>query len=294
MELNRIYLIINPGAGQSEPVLDIVSSVFRDSAIQLDIHVLEKGEKASEIATLAKNNADLIAVYGGDGSVTETATGLIGGGVPMAIIPGGTANVLAKELGIPQDTETALKLIRDGLFEVKTIDTGLVNGNPFLLRINLGIMADMITSADNDLKDKIGQLAYGVSTIKSIYEAEPVKYQLQIDGEEIEALGVSLTVTNSGSIGIADLQLLPDISINDGLLDVILLKDANILSLVKAAGGSLLGKQTEAISHWKCREIKITMAEKQLYICDDCEESASELVISVVPASLSFIIPIQE
>jgi len=294
MELNHIFLIINPSAGQSEPIMEIISRVFHDSEKKVDIHVLEDGEKASDIITLSKSNADLIAVYGGDGSVTEAAAGLIGIDIPLAIIPGGTANILAKELGIPQDTEAALKLIRDGHFQVKIIDTGMVNSRPFLLRINLGIMAEMITTADNDLKNKIGQLAYGVSTIKSIYEAEPVKYQLLIDGEATEATGVALTVTNSGSIGIGDLQLQPGISISDGLLDVVLLKDTGFLSLMKAAGSSLMGMETGAISHWKCREVKITMPGKQNYICDDCEESATELVISVVPASLSFVIPLAE
>ena len=137
-------------------------------------------------------DADLIAVYGGDGSVTEAASALIGSETPLAIIPGGTANVLSKELNIPQDTETALIMIRDGRFELKTIDTGLVNDLTFLLRVNMGIMAEMITETDPDLKDKIGQLAYGVATRKSIHKAEPLGYQLNIGGKPIEVTCVAM------------------------------------------------------------------------------------------------------
>lgn len=285
-------MVINPGAGQDEPIMEIIGRVFHDSGRQLTVRVLEEGEQASDLIREALPKTDLVAVYGGDGSVTEAAAALIGTGIPLAIIPGGTANVLAKELGIPQDTETASKLIRHEQYQLKTIDTGLVNNRPFLLRVNLGVMAEMITETDPDLKDKIGQLAYGVATIKSIYEAEPVSYEMNIDGEIINTTGVSLTVTNSGSMGIGDLQLSPNIYMTDGLLDVVLLKDAGLLSILKAAGGALLSRDTDAVSHWSCREITISMPEEQLYLCDDCEDKASQLHIKVVPASLSVVVPL--
>lgn len=291
MKFNRIYFIVNPTAGQDEPVLEMIGREFCNSGRQLTVHVLEEGEHAADLVREAAGEADLIAVYGGDGSVTEAASALIGTDTPLAIIPGGTANVLSKELDIPQDTEEALKLICNGQAELKTIDTGLVNDQPFLLRVNLGIMAEMITETDPDLKDKIGQLAYGVATVKSISKAEPLNYQLQIDGKMINATGVALTVTNSGNMGIGGFQLQPGISINDGLLDVLLLKDVGILSIVKAAGSSLLGQETDAITHWACREITITMPEEQLYLCDDCEDKARELRIKVVPASLTVVVP---
>ncbi|WCT10404.1 diacylglycerol/lipid kinase family protein [Mucilaginibacter jinjuensis] len=289
----RIYLIINPGAGQDEPIMEMIDRIFHDSGRQpITVHVLEEGEQAADLIRKVLPETDLVAVYGGDGSVTEAAAALIGTGIPLAIIPGGTANVLAKELGIPQDTETALRLIQQNQYQLKTIDTGLVNNRSFLLRVNLGVMAEMITETDPDLKDKIGQLAYGVATIKSIYEAEPVSYQLNIDGETVNANGVSLTVTNSGSMGIGDLQLSPDIHINDGLLDVVLLKDTGVLSILKAAGSALFGHETDAVSHWACREVTITMPEEQLYLCDDCEDKATSLHIKVVPASLSVVLPL--
>ena len=290
--MSRIYFIINPSAGQQEPIFEIFGRVFNDTEHQITVHVLEQGQHAANIIRQIIDTTDLVAVYGGDGTVTEVASELIGTNIPLAIIPGGTANVLSKELGIPQDAESAMALIRDGNFELKKTDTGLVNNRPFLLRINLGIMAEMITEADSDLKDQIGQMAYGVSTIKSITQAQTVNYQLNIDGEEIEAPGVSLTVTNSGSMGIGGFQLQPGILINDGLLDVVLLKDAGVLSLLKAAGSSLFNLETDAISHWTCREITITTPQEQLYLCDDCEDKTSKLTISVVPASLYFVVPL--
>lgn len=292
MNIDHIFFIVNPSAGKNEPVVKKISEIFNNSGLQLTVHVLKEKEDVAEIVGAALRQADLIAVFGGDGSITEAAAQLIGTATPLAIIPGGTANVLSKELGIPQDTDEALTLLCEGKYQFKTIDTGVVNGRPFLLRVNLGIMAEMITETDPDLKENIGQLAYGVATIKTLLDAEPVKYQLDIDGEIVEATGVALTITNSGNMGIGNLQLQPGISVNDGLLDIILLKDAGFLSIIKAAGGALLRTETAAVSHWTCKEVTITLPGEQLYLCDDCAAKARELTIKIVPSSLTIAVPL--
>ncbi|ASU34067.1 diacylglycerol/lipid kinase family protein [Mucilaginibacter xinganensis] len=294
MEIAKVFFIINPFAGQQIPVLESISDIFDGSKIEYQVYELKEGESAETIARAQIGSYDLIAIYGGDGSVTATGSALIGTSTPLAIIPGGTANVLAKEMGIPTEAKEALTLIHNGRYKLKTIDTGRVNGQPFLLRVSLGIMATMITEAVPELKDQLGQMAYGVSAIKTIYEAEPVNYTIDIDGKIIHTQGVSLTITNSGSMGIGDLQLQPGISISDGLLDIILLKDAGILSLVKAAGSSLLQYKTDAISHWAGRKVKVTMQQQQVYLLDDCGYEAKELNIEVIPSSLSVVIPVKD
>jgi diacylglycerol kinase (ATP) len=294
VEIHHIFFLVNQAAGKDEPVLEMIRETFHDSGHYITVHVLEENEDPAQIVRGASKGADLIAVYGGDGTVTKAASALIGTKLPLAIIPGGTANVLSKDLKIPQDTEDAIKIIRDGKFKFQRMDTGLVNGQPFVLRVNLGIMAEMITGIDPALKDEVGQLAYGISTIKSLRTAEPVIYYMIIDGMTVEATGVSLTVTNSGSLGIGDLQLQPGISAGDGLLDVLLLKDAGIFSIIKAAGGSLLGLETDAVSHWTCKMVTITLPNERSYLRDDGEERAAELAINIVPASLTVALPITE
>ncbi|MDR6944778.1 diacylglycerol/lipid kinase family protein [Mucilaginibacter pocheonensis] len=291
MKTGKLFILINPAAGKNEPILETINEVFKDSGLELNVHILAENEDPAALVSEAAQNTDVVAIYGGDGSVTAASGALIGTDTPLAIIPGGTANVMAKELSIPQDAEVALRLIRDGNYQLKRIDTGVVNDRPFLLRVNLGIMASMITETDPELKDKLGQFAYGLATIKTIREAEPVTYQLMLDGEHITATGVSLTITNSGSLGIGDLQLQPGISVSDGLLDVVLLKDAGLTSVIKAAGGSLLGRETEAVCHRKAKTITVTLPERQTYLCDDCEDQATQLSLHIVPASLTVIVP---
>lgn len=291
MQFKNIHFIINPASGKSEPILSYLHNALHNTKINWEVTVTTKEDDTFNTAKNLVGNTDLVIIYGGDGSITQVARALRGTKTPMGIIPGGTANVMSKELGIPQDSEEALALIVSGKSKVIKMDVGEANGTPFLLRINLGIMADMILEADTALKGTLGQAAYGISALKTTVTAKPVAYSMLIDGKEIEEEGVSLTVTNAGNIGIGDMSFLPGISITDGMLDVILMKDANLLSLLKVAGSTLFQTESEVLKHWTCKQIYIKLNKPVKYICDDCEAEADVIDIKVLPKALNVLVP---
>jgi len=293
VKFKHIHFIVNPASGKQEPILSYINQAMAASNTNWDITVTKKDVSADKVARELIGKTDLVAVYGGDGCVTAVASALHATQTPMAVIPGGTANVMAKELGIPLDTVEALELLAKNDSRIMNVDMGLVNGTPFLLRVNLGIMATMITNADREIKESLGQLAYGVTAIRSVANAKSVNYHLVIDGKEIVADGVSLTVTNSGNIGIGDFALQPGISITDGKLDVVLMKENSFISLLKIAGSTLLQQETEALRHWKVDSVVISMDEEQVFICDDTEMTARKLDIKVVPGSIKILVPAQ-
>jgi YegS/Rv2252/BmrU family lipid kinase len=291
MKFSKIHFLINPASGKDEPILAYLHKAFHETDIDWEVIVPKSEQDVVHAAKELVGHTGLVAVYGGDGSITHVARALQGTETPMAIIPGGTANVLSKELGIPQNTEDAIALIVSGKSKLIRMDTGEANGTSFLLRINLGIMADMILDADAGLKSKIGQAAYGISAIKTLSAAKPTNYHLTMDGIAMEETGVSLTVTNTGNIGIGEMTLLPGISIDDGYLDVILLHDADLLSVLQIAGSTLFQKDSDVLKHWRCQEITIKTDEPVKYICDDCEAEADEINIKIIPLALSVLVP---
>src|SRR5450432_3256127 len=143
--MKKIHIIINPAAGADEPILSYLNRVFNGTDIVWDISVTHKEGEVFTVAKQLIGKVDLIAVYGGDGSVMEAARALHMSDMTLAIIPGGTANVMAKELDIPLDSIEAIRLLTCEDHIVKKIDMGLVNGYPFLIRVNLGVLSDMIT-----------------------------------------------------------------------------------------------------------------------------------------------------
>ena len=293
MNFKHIHFIINPAAGKNEAILSFIYKAFEGSGIEWDVSVTKGEGDAARLAKSLIGKTDLIAVYGGDGSICNVACALCGTEMPMAIIPGGTANVMAKELRIPIDTENALQLLKGGKGALKAIDMGMVNERPFLLRINLGIMADMVIQTDPVLKENFGQIAYGLSGLKSFAGAQAVNYDLEIDGEHIKERGFSLTVTNCGNSGLSDLALVPDIAVTDGLLDVLLLTEADLTSFLKVAGGTLMQMETDAIKHWKCKEVVVKLEKEMPCLFDDFQTTARELRIRAIPASVLIVTPVE-
>src|SRR5262245_11092839 len=109
----RIHVIVNPAAGQGRPVLGILNSIFQSAGVE--VFTTEKAGDARRLAAqAAQAGVDAVAVYGGDGTLMEAASGLVGTAVPVAILPGGTGNVGAFELGIPGDLTAAASLLLDG------------------------------------------------------------------------------------------------------------------------------------------------------------------------------------
>jgi diacylglycerol kinase family enzyme len=112
--VKRIYVVINPGSGQPKPVLHTLNSVFRAAGVDWEASVTQESGDGHRFAREAlAAGADVVAAFGGDGTVMEVAGALMGEDVPVAILPGGTANVMSVELGIPNDLEAAARIACD-------------------------------------------------------------------------------------------------------------------------------------------------------------------------------------
>ena len=107
----RIHVVINPASGQPEPILNTLNDVFHHSGVDWDVSITKKYGDGIELARrAAEKGYDVVASYGGDGTVMEVANGLVDNKTPMAVFPGGTGNVMSVELNIPQNLAEAAQL----------------------------------------------------------------------------------------------------------------------------------------------------------------------------------------
>src|SRR5689334_20980165 len=165
----RIHVIINPAAGQDYPVLSVLNRAFHPAGVDWDVFVTKRAGDARRYAEQAvEAGVDAVAVYGGDGTVMGAAAGLIGGAVPLAIFPGGTANVISVELGIPSDLAEACALVCGAACAERPVDVGQIGEQYFLIRVGMGFEAQMVQGADRELKDRAGPLAYAVSAVQAL------------------------------------------------------------------------------------------------------------------------------
>ena len=110
----HIHIVVNPASGKNEPILNTVNDAFQPAAVSWNVSVTNAyGDAAKQAREAAASGADIVVAYGGDGTVMEVVNGLMGTGVPLGILPGGTGNVLSNELYIPQTLADAAAVIVD-------------------------------------------------------------------------------------------------------------------------------------------------------------------------------------
>jgi diacylglycerol kinase (ATP) len=194
--------------------------------------VLEQVEK------LLKEGVELIFVWGGDGTVQRVIDAVAGVPVALAILPAGTANLFATNLGIPKDLEEAVKIGLNG--DQRQLDVGLINREHFGVMAGTGLDALMIRDADAGLKDKVGRFAYVWTGAKNVRKAS-VKMHIEVDGTAwFKGKASCLLIGNVGDV-IGGISVFPDAQPDDGLLNLGVVTASGAMDWVRTLGRSVIG-----------------------------------------------------
>jgi diacylglycerol kinase (ATP) len=290
----RIQVIVNPASGRDRPVLNVLNAVFKEADVDWDVSITKEAGDATRLAAAAAEaGSDMVAVYGGDGTVTEAAAGLAGTRVPLAVLPGGTANAIAVALGIPGDLTAAARLAcGSDVATLRDFDLGQIDHRHFLIAIGMGIPGELAEGADRDAKDRLGMFAYALSSLQALRNAAVVNYQLDLDGKTMQCEGVTLVVANSGNFGVPGLTLAPVIDMNDGLLDVIVFRNADLTSLVSVAA-SVVRKDLDAgpLQHWQAKSVKVIAEPAQAIQADGEVLEPGPISATVLPGAVRIAVP---
>lgn len=290
--IDWLPVIINPASGPDRPVLHALNRGFGQ---ELDWRVFlthKAGDGLRHAEELIAAGARRIAVSGGDGSVKEMAIALAGTDVELAILPGGTGNALATELGIPLDLTQAAQLAASPTARIRKIDLGKVGDDIFVLRASLGLETLVVTNTPRNLKNELGQLAYPLTALYQLGQIPLTTYTLDIDGQRIETSGVQCTIANSAQMGVTGLNLAQGVSVDDGLLDVIVVTTADVAALANIAVSNFLGQDLgNDILHWQGREIRVDADPEQDIALGGHVIGKTPTTISVWPHGLNVVVP---
>jgi len=202
-----------------------------------DIMITESGDAGIAAASQAVSaGAELVVAAGGDGTVRGCAQALAGSGVPLGIVPLGTANLLARTLGLPRNAQTALRVALTG--RNRLIDIAAADGVPFTAMAGIGLDAAVVAAAR--FKRRLGWRAYAFSGIAHL-AVQPASFTIRIDGREpVVTTARSVIVANCGLLP-GGFTILRDARPDDGTLDVGVLAPHGPLGWIRLAGHVIRG-----------------------------------------------------
>lgn len=293
----KSWLIFNPVAGQGDVDQDL-DVIHRLLCPALDLHVyLTTPEKdADSLAHAAlEDGAELVIASGGDGTLSAVAQVVAGTGIPLGIIPRGTANALAVALGLPQDLQQACKVILEGY--VHCIDTARCNGRVMILLAGIGFEAEAIKQTSRLSKNRLGVLAYVLSGLKQLSGMSNFKVEIETEDQIIHCKAVAVTVANTAPptsiLAQGSAQVCPD----DGKLDVTIVAASTLLEAV-ATGYHLLATamrelptERDNIGYLRCRKLRILTDPVQKVVVDGEVVETTPLEIECMPQSLIILAP---
>jgi diacylglycerol kinase (ATP) len=214
----KIVFIINPVSGteRKEHIVTLIHQCFKLSKIQYDIAYTNFSGHATELTRQAiEQKYDVVVAVGGDGTINEIAQALIKTKTALAIIPQGSGNGLARHLGIPLNTEEAIKRVLEP--NKMLIDAATANGNLFFCTSGIGFDAHI--SASFAARTFRGLGGYAYFTLKELFAYKPLTYTLEFDGNKIEREAFLIAFANAAQYG-NNAYIAPQANIQDGKLDI--------------------------------------------------------------------------
>lgn len=222
----RGLMLVNPKSRRGAMGLDPVIARLEAGGIDVVVERFETPEEVSADIARRRHEADLVIVCGGDGTINSAARGVLATGLPMGILPMGTANDLARTLAIPDDLLRAADIIVAG--NQRRIDLGEVNGHPFFNVASLGLSADLARGLTPEAKKRWGKLGYGLAAIRVLASARPFRAQITgDDGATVTVKTLQIAVGNGVHYG-GGTVIHEDATIEDGHLDLYSLELKNV------------------------------------------------------------------
>ena len=298
---NKILLIVNPCAGKNKSRASIVDIVERFSFENYEFTVKTTAGRgdATELVKNCIADNDMVVCCGGDGTRNETINGImqLSRRVPIGYIPTGSTNDLANTIGIPTEVKAAVDLILNG--HTNTYDIGLFNNRFFSYVASFGPATKMSYTTPQKLKNLLGHGAYMVNTfvfhlISTLKEVKPVHIRFEYDGGVIDDIFYFAAISNSTSVAGVFKYDANDIKLNDGLFEVILVRNVRSVADTFHMFGKILRRayDGESLLYFKTSSVRMTFDEPQDWTLDGEYGGAhKEVRLQVLPRALDICSP---
>lgn len=291
-----MFVVINPMAGSctADDVRRALERHFPADAWELEIYETTGEEQVAEIVRgRLRQGCAMVVAAGGDGTVSDVAEALVFTDIPLGIIPVGTANVLAHELGIPLSLDGACALLADAHGST-TLDAMAVGKRYYVLQIGVGLDALMIRDTERAAKRRYGRAAYLWTAARWLLGYQPRRFTIAVDGRHIRPRAAQVLIANGGVLGIPPLRWGPQIRPDDQRVDVCVIYARTLLDYIRLIWDVVRGR------HRRNRSIRYLSAERSIVVSADRPlpiQADGEIIgetpvqVKVVPSAVHVIVP---
>lgn len=286
----KVVVVYNPIAGSRSSLLERTLKCLESLGVQVTLSETKGPGDGQTLCREAIGQEPYSAVVaaGGDGTINEVANGLLGEQTPLGVIPLGTVNLLAMEIGLHKDPEYLAKCIVFG--PARPINVGIVNGRAFLLMVGAGLDGRIVAGVSSSLKNIIGKGAYVFSGLKEIFLNSPARLMVEVDGVEYES---AWAVVSNSSLYAGNFALAPLASLQSPGFSVSLIPGETKGGLLR--GLLAVGRDRKAMSGWKqlnsVNRVVIKSAQDEPAQMDGDHFANLPLTLTQAPQSLNLIMP---
>jgi diacylglycerol kinase (ATP) len=257
MNSKRALIIVNTLARQGQADIDEACEIFRRHGIQPTFLAFENVSQLKNAIQRFGARVDLIVIGGGDGTLNAAVETVLRAGLPLGVLPMGTANDLARTLQIPSDIAQAANIIVAG--RIKKIDLGWVNHKHFFNVASIGLAVKVTHNLSRPMKARWGTLAYPLSLIKAYYSMRPYRSWVNCDGNTRRFKSIQISVGNGRHYG-GGMAIRHDAAIDDHRLYLYSLRPKPMWRLLRAAPSIMKGtmEEDDLVCLMEGQEIQIT------------------------------------
>ncbi|MBR4123416.1 MAG: diacylglycerol kinase family lipid kinase [Clostridia bacterium] len=295
--IKKLLLIVNPhsGTGKMRPQLLKVVEILSADDYSVTVYPTKaRGDATLKVESLSNGDFDLIVVCGGDGTLNEVITGLMHSKIscPLGYIPSGTLNEWSQGLGISKNIAKAAKDIVSG--NIIPLDIGKFDDKYFSYTASFGAFTSASYSAPQEIKNVFGQAAYFFEGVRSIGTIKPIKMKFVADDREVEGDFLFGAISNSMSVGGIVKFDQSVVKLNDGLFEVLLIKNPdNILKLQPLIDGILKKElNRDGIEFFHTKKLYVEAPGGLSWTLDgEYAEGKENIEISNIHNAINFIVP---
>jgi len=240
--------------------------------------------------TAIESGAEVVFVCGGDGTVMSALSAMVGTNASMAILPAGTGNLLAANLGLSTDLAAGLEVAVEG--GVRRLDAGVVDGQPFAVMAGIGFDAHMLGATSDWAKARIGWPAYVLGAVRHLKD-RPVRVTIRIDdGEPIHRRARCVLIANVGRLQ-GGVRLLSEAAPDDGVLDIAVLTPRTLRDWVSLGWGVLRrNRRIASMEVFRGTRVEVTSSRPQPRQLDgDLIDTGTRLLVEIAPGAFWLCVP---